>query len=123
MGENEEYNTQPYFETPADFQFKIINPDAKDIFTNFKEINKDIVTANLSQRDINLLLYADSIIGVCEVANPYLESFSENMARDMMIIANVSKAKNGFLLKRFTEHHFIKTDRFSKLKNENNIGD
>jgi hypothetical protein len=123
MADEQQTPYQPYFETPADFQFKIIDPDAKDVFKNFREINKDIVTANLKDREINLLLYGDSIIGICDVAKPYLDAFQENMARDLMIISNASKGRNGFLLKRFTEHHFIKTDRFSKAKPENKIGD
>jgi len=121
--ENETGYSQPYFESPADFQFKIIDPDAKTLFKNFKEINKDIVTANLDGGEIDLLLSADSIIGVCAVANPYLENFSDMMAREIMMISNASKGKNGFLLKRFTETNLIKTDRFSKAKPENKIGD
>jgi len=119
--ENDQTFNQPYFETPADFQFKIIDPDAKSIFPRFKEINKDIVTANLDSNDVKLLLFADSILGACDCAEPYLSGFSEVMAREIMMISNTSKGKNGFLLKRFTEHHFIKTDRFSKVK-QNNIG-
>jgi len=114
---------QPYFESSADFQFRIIDPDSKSLFSNFKELNKDIVTANLSQREIDLLLVADSIVGVCNVADPYLEGFQNTMIREMMAISNISKARDGFLLRRFTEHHFIKTDRFSKAKKDNQVGE
>jgi hypothetical protein len=111
---------QPYFENSADFQFKIIDPDAKSIFKGFREINKDIVTANLNNREINLLLYGDSIVGVCDMAEGYLDDFQTNMCRDIMMISNTSKGRNGFLLRRITEHNFIKTDSFKK--NEKNIG-
>jgi hypothetical protein len=123
MPEQNQENLQPYFETPADFQFRIIDPDAKTMFKGFNELNKDIVTAYLTKQDIDMLLMADSIVGVCDLVNPFLDGFQNTMNREIMAKSNFSKARDGFLLKRFTETRLMKTEKFSKQKNNNEVGD
>lgn len=114
---------QPYFENPLDFQYKIIDPDTKTLFTKFKELNKDAVTGNLKENEIKRFMIADSIVAECDNLGDTLTDFQEKMMREMMVLVNITKSRGGFLLKRMTEQRFIQSVSQSNGKNNNKIGD
>lgn len=118
-----EQPTPPYFENPMDYMYKIANPTSIDIYPGFKEINKDIVTGNLREKEIKQFQIGSSIIGICEsfdpvpITNPenniislnvqnerLLDDFKLLFERELMSLTNVTKSRSGFMLKRLTEH-------------------
>jgi hypothetical protein len=114
MEEQQQYTSA--FESQADFQFRLIDPDSKTLFADFKEQNKDLVTSNLDKREIVLIRYCDDLIDMLSLAGEFLQSVRTSYTREFMNISNTSKAKEGFYIKQFTEQRITKTERFSKNK-------
>jgi len=107
---------QPYFENQADFNYKIIDPDSKYYFQGLTELNKDLVTTNLNNAEIMIASYNSSIIGECNELNDILKSFKTKMVRELMMLVNVTKSRDGFMLKQMTEQRISRTDKFEQGK-------
>jgi len=95
--------TQEFFENPLDYQYKIIKPDSNLIFKDFTELNKDIVTTKLKEKEIQQFITGGSIIGECDNLGGVLDGFKSKILREMMLIVNITKSRDGFLLKQMTE--------------------
>ena len=110
----EETNTNiPYFSNPADYQYAIIDPDSK---AQFNELNKDLVTSNLTQAEIDYLNLAETVIGYCKMIGMVFPADAH--IRDMMTTVNVAKSRRGFFIKQMTQTSIVKTEKFDSKKKQ-----
>ena len=97
----------PYFNNPAEYQYALVNPDAKEFF---RELNKDLVTSNLNDFEINYINTIGTLLGYTE---KIMKDVSILFERDALTMSNAAKSRKGFFLSKVTGIN-IKTEKYDK---------
>ncbi|MFO8066282.1 MAG: hypothetical protein R6U11_01745 [Bacteroidales bacterium] len=106
MPEDKKEDREPFFENNFDFLNKILEPVSQKIwkFTkkektdDFREHNKDLVTGNYKEWEIEFLHTLDTIVNLSGHC-PELNKYKVSKFREIMMTANASKGRGMSFLK------------------------
>jgi hypothetical protein len=110
-GEDLPQGQQPFFENQAEYLYRVLEPDAKQMFS---EINKDVTTTNLDKDQIDLFQITEILVGyACQMRLPKL---TESYVRENMSLVNITKSYLGFLISKMSKQEVSKNINYSMDK-------
>jgi hypothetical protein len=103
---------QPYFENQAEYLFKVLEPDAKQMYS---DINKDVTTTNLDKDEVALYQITEILVGYG--VQMKLPKLIDSYVREQMALVNITKSFQGFLIGKMARQEVSKNISYSMDKN------
>lgn len=111
-GDDIQQGQQPYFENQAEYLYRVIEPDAKQMFS---DINKDVTTTNLDKDEVGLYQITEILVGYA--VQMRLPKLTSSYVREQMALVNITKSHQGFLMGKMAKQEVTKNISYSMDKN------